>query len=217
MNNDEPFVIAIDGTAASGKGILAKNLSAILKIDYLCTGNLYRAAAKKLMALTKNDPIDNFSELAYKCAQEVTIEDSKDPSLASDEIAKCASRLASNLKVREFLTDLQKVFAKNVGGLIIEGRDIGTVVFPNAQVKIFLTASDASRASRRKLEFEKNSINIDYEKILHDIKARDYGDMNRAIAPLKVAEDAIMLDTTDMSAEEVTKFIVSKIAKRKLI
>lgn len=186
------FTIAIDGPAAAGKGTIARALSEKFGISYLDTGLLYRAVGAKMLAGL--DPVD-----AAKSLSEADFADDK--SLRTNDIAKAASQVATMRDVRAALLEFQKTFAKREGGAILDGRDIGTVICPDAQVKLFITASDEARAQRRFEEFQKKQSGLSFDKVLSDIQARDRQDAQRDSAPMKQAEDALLLDTTNLSIE----------------
>ena len=191
-------VIAIDGTFASGKGTLGKRLASHYKMPYLDTGKLYRAVAYKLME-TKNSP-ENLVE-AINAAKEIKPEDLKIPELKSGNVAVNASKVAAHPEVRKELLKFQKDFAKKGG--ILDGRDIGTVICPDAEVKLFIDAKSEIRAHRRHLELNANQESISFETVLKQLTERDTRDMNRKNAPLKIAATAHIIDTTDMTANDV--------------
>jgi cytidylate kinase len=209
------LIIAIDGTAASGKGTLAKKLGAALGIPYLCTGNLFRMVAKKLLAVPVLEQ-ENVAELAAKFAKNLTLADVSDCDLAAEEIASLASIVAKIPEVRSALALLQRNLAEEVKQLIVEGRDIGTVIFPNATFKFFITADVEERARRRDLEYCAKNIPCSYEQILQDLQLRDASDSTRSLAPLVVAPDAIYIDTTHLSADLLLEQVLGYMRKREL-
>ena len=204
--------IAIDGPAGAGKSTLARQAAEKLGYIYVDTGALYRTIAL-FMLQRRIDPYDtqavanvlpmvdvdikhvNGEQRVYLCGENVSAV------IRTPEISNAASIVAANPKVREFLADVQEDMAHN-NNVIMDGRDIGTVVLPNAQVKIFLTASPEKRAERRYIELKEKGMDVDYEHILADVKQRDYQDSHRAIAPLRPADDAVLLDTTDCDLEQ---------------
>ena len=193
-----PFVIAIDGPAASGKGTLARKLSAHLNLPHLDTGLTYRAVAHAL--LQAGLPVEDV-RLAEIVALNLNLE-SMDPSiLSAHEIGEAASKVAVMPDVRAILVKAQKNFANTLPGAVLDGRDIGTVVCPNADVKLFVTATPGIRAGRRTEEILEAGGEAKYDQILEDIKKRDERDMGRSDSPLKPAEDAHLLDTSEMSIE----------------
>ncbi len=186
------MIIAIDGPAASGKGTIAKRLAIHYGYPHLDSGLLYRGVGLAVLQAGKlDDP-----------AAAVAAARSYDPSrfpeddLKSDEVAKAASIVAAIPEVRTALIALQHEFARSKPGAVIDGRDIGTVIAPQAEVKIFVTATPEERARRRVMELRGRGEAVDDAAVLADIKARDERDMNRSVAPLRQAEDAVLLDTT---------------------
>jgi CMP/dCMP kinase len=192
------MIIAIDGPAASGKGTLGKRLSEHFGFAHLDTGLLYRAVARVLrdreVALTDE-------EAAHDVALNLDVTHLDDPRLRGAEMGEAASVISGYQPVRDALLAFQRQFAEQPPGAVLDGRDIGTVVCPHADVKLFITAAPEERARRRHLELMKRGETTEYENILKDIRRRDERDMNRSTAPLKPAADAITLDTTDLDAE----------------
>ena len=211
--------VAIDGPAGAGKSTLAKAAAAELGYIYIDTGALYRAVA---LACIKNEvsigdedavkallPETDIRLVFFNGEQHILLNDAD----VSDEIRKenvsmAASKVSAIPDVRAFLLELQRSFAKR-DNVIMDGRDIGTVVLPSAQVKIFLTASPEKRARRRVLQLQEKGEQADFDKILFDIVQRDYNDSNRKTAPLKAADDAITLDTSELTLEESVDRIIS--------
>ena len=192
------MIIAIDGPAASGKGTLARRLAAHYNISHLDTGLLYRATARSLMEEDK--PLDD-EVAAVAAARGLGLTDFDEDALRGREMGEAASIVAAIPAVRAALNDVQRMFAARPGGAILDGRDIGTVICPQADVKIFVIASPEARATRRALELRKRGENVDYPAILEDIRKRDARDSERSTAPLKAAADAHVLDTTGLSVE----------------
>ena len=191
------IIIAIDGPAAAGKGTLAKRLAAALNLPYLDTGLLYRATAKRVLEAGQ-DPGDVQAALA--AAQALAAEDLKRTDLRDAATSKAASQVASILQVRQALLDFQRHFG-NSHGAVLDGRDIGTIIFPHADVKLFVTASVEARAERRYKEFLAKGENIELADVIADVHARDEADRTRAAAPLMMAMDAELIDTTGMDAD----------------
>lgn len=193
-----PFVIAIDGPAAAGKGTLAERLAAHYGLPYLDTGLLYRAIGR-LMADRGMD-LDN-AELAGQIATHLDPDDLKHPGLRGREAGELASRVAIHPPVRAALVDFQRAFAARAPGAVLDGRDIGTVICPDARVKIFVTASAEVRARRRTDELNAKGRAVEYERILAEIRERDERDSGRAVAPLRPASDAMILDTSTLDRD----------------
>jgi len=192
------MIIAIDGPAASGKGTLARRLAAHYGLPHLDTGLLYRATARAL--LEEGSRLDDV-EAAVRSARGLALLDFEEDRLRGREMGEAASVVAALPPVREALIDMQRAFAGREQGAVLDGRDIGTVIAPEATVKIFVTASPDARAQRRALELRGRGEKVDYASILEDIKKRDKRDSERVLAPLKPASDAHVLDTTDMNIE----------------
>ena len=197
-----PLVIAVDGPAASGKGTLARRIADELKLAYLDTGLLYRAVAHR--ALAENVPLDEAEKLS-EIARTLDLTNLDDPALRDAGVGNAASRVAAIAEVRATLMDLQRSFSSRKSGAILDGRDIGTVVCPNAHVKIYVTASAAERARRRHKERLPTEPDLTYDEVLEDIRRRDARDTNRAISPMLPAEDAHLLETTDLDIEGAYK------------
>lgn len=193
------FVIAIDGPAASGKGTLARRLAAHYGLPHLDTGLLYRATACAL--LDEGLPLDDV-EAAVAAARGLSLTDFDETRLRARDMGEAASVVAAMPAVRAALIDMQRVFAARPEGAVLDGRDIGTVICPDAKVKIFVTAAPETRATRRALELARAGEEADYAAILEDVRKRDARDSARSAAPLKAAADAVTLDTTDLDIEE---------------
>jgi CMP/dCMP kinase len=196
------MIIAIDGPAASGKGTLARNLARHFGLPHLDTGLLYRATARALMEQGRN-LADKAAAIA--AARGLALTDFDEASLRGREMAEAASIVAAIPEVRAALVELQRAFAHRLGGAVLDGRDIGTVICPEACTKIFVTASAEARATRRALELSAQGGRADYTAVLEEILRRDARDKNRATAPLLAAKDAIVLDTTTLDAEAAFK------------
>lgn len=209
--------IAIDGPGGAGKSTIAKQVARALDIDYIDTGAMYRAVGYKLI----RDNVDMYDEDALLAMLEATdidfsggktILDGEDISdrIRTQEISRKASECSALTPVRAKLVELQKKMG-STKSVIMDGRDIGTVVLKDAELKIYLTASAEERAERRYKELLLKGEDISYEKVLADMQERDYNDMHREITPLRKADDAIELDTTGMSIDEVTEYILRKV------
>ena len=194
------MIIAIDGPAASGKGTLARRLAERYALPHLDTGLLYRATAATLMNADRNlhDVV-----AAVAAARGLSLTDFDEDHLRGREMGEAASIVAAIPEVRAALIETQRNFARRPDGAVLDGRDIGTVICPTADVKIFVTASPAARAQRRALELARRGEKADYAAILADIAKRDARDSERADAPLRPAPDAVRLDTTRLSVEAV--------------
>ncbi len=192
------IIIAIDGPAAAGKGTLAKRLAATLNLPYLDTGLLYRATAKRVLE-AGGDPADEATATA--AAKALTGADMSRADLRDAATSKAASQVASIPAVRAALLAYQRDYG-NANGAVLDGRDIGTVIFPHADVKLFVTASVEARAKRRQAEFIAKGEHVPLAEVIADVAARDEADRTRAAAPLIPAEDAILIDTTSMNADE---------------
>lgn len=218
MSVNNKMVIALDGPAASGKGTLARHLAAHFNLALLDTGALYRAVGWKVLQ-SGGDP-DNEKD-ALKAADELSDVDLTSPELRSESIGAAASKVASKPTVRRTLVDFQRNFANNPpvdkNGAILDGRDIGTVICPDATVKIFITADVETRAKRRFLEeFGDNGSAENYQNTLTDLKARDERDMNRSASPLKQAENAYLIDTTEKDIEAVLEAAIAHVSSKEV-
>ncbi len=216
--------VAIDGPAGAGKSSIARAAAAQLGFIYVDTGALYRSIGlfvlqKKIDFAQKNDIIALLGQINVNltfvdgeqrvllCGEDVSDE------IRSPEVSMAASAVSAIPEVRSFLFGLQKDMAKH-NNVVMDGRDIGTVVLPDAQVKIFLTASPEVRAKRRCLELEQKGERVSYEDVLADIRQRDYNDTHREIAPLKQAEDAVLVDTSELTLEESVQTLTGLIRSR---
>ena len=191
-------VIAVDGPAASGKGTIARALAEHFGLPFMDTGLLYRAVALNLWRWG-GDPGNEFE--ALRACDELNL-DEGDPELRSEPVSKIASRISAYPGVRAALLQRQQAFAGQPGGAVLDGRDIGTVIAPEAEVKLFVTATAEVRAERRKRELELRGMHATYEDVLADIRSRDERDSHREVAPLVPAKDAILLDTSNLGIEE---------------
>ena len=209
-----PFVVAIDGPAASGKGTLARRLADRFGFAHLDTGALYRATA--LLVLDEaGDPADAVA--AEAAARRVDAQRPSDPRLRGDEVARAASVVAAIPEVRRALLAWQRDFAAHppkARGAVLDGRDIGTVVCPAADVKLFITASLEARAGRRVKELREQGTAAIYENVLQDLKERDARDSERRAAPLAAAPDAEVIDTTTLDADVVFDRVSGFVARR---
>ncbi|MDE1131803.1 MAG: d(CMP) kinase [Ascidiaceihabitans sp.] len=200
----EPFTIAIDGPAAAGKGTISKAVAAHFGFAHLDTGLLYRAVGAKVM--TGSDAIE--------AAVGLRAEDLEVDGLRTAEVAQAASKVAVIAEVRAALLDFQRAFARRAGGAVLDGRDIGTVICPQAEVKLFVTASAEVRGKRRYDELVGRGDTVTLNDVIEDVRARDARDMERVEAPLKPAEDAHVLDTSALSISDAVAQAIAAITQR---
>jgi 3-phosphoshikimate 1-carboxyvinyltransferase len=201
-----PQVIAIDGPAASGKGTLARKLAEYFQYHYLDTGSLYRAVGWKVLNEHK-DPHDEI--LAVDAAKAIGDRDLYAPELRQERVGEAASVISSYPSVRRILLEFQRQYAAKAPGAILDGRDVGTVVCPSADLKLFVTADVEVRAQRRHSELQEQGVEVVYDSVLENLKKRDERDQSRDVAPLTPADDAIYIDTSTMSANDVFKKTLS--------
>ncbi|MBV9528407.1 (d)CMP kinase [Sphingomonas sp.] len=194
------MIIAVDGPAASGKGTIARALAAHFGLPHMDTGLLYRAVALNLWRWG-GDPASEFE--ALRACDNISL-DPHDEELRSEPVSMIASSISAYPGVRSALLQRQREFAEQEGGAVLDGRDIGTVIAPEAEVKLFVTASPEVRAERRTKELAARGMTAHFEDVLADIRARDERDSGREAAPLRRAEDAMLLDTSAMDAEAAT-------------
>ncbi len=198
------FTVAIDGPAAAGKGTISKAVAAHFGFAHLDTGLLYRAVGAKVLAGAA--PID--------AAQALDPVDLENDELRTPAVAQAASEVAVIPQVRDALIAFQRSFAARAGGAVLDGRDIGTVICPKADVKLFVTASPERRAERRFQELVVKGMDVVLADVVADVKERDARDRNRATAPLVPADDAILLDTSDLTADAAVAAAIAIIAER---
>ena len=210
---EKGLIIAVDGPAASGKGTIARALARHFDLPHMDTGLLYRAVALNLWRWG-GDPGNEFE--ALRACHELGV-DPDDPELRSETVSQIASAISVYPSVRAALLERQQEFAGQPGGAVLDGRDIGTVIAPQADVKLFVTASPEVRAKRRLQELEARGMTAGYQDVLIDIKARDERDSSREVAPLRQASDALLLDTSDLGLEEAVaaaiKLVEEKLAR----
>jgi cytidylate kinase len=200
------MIIAVDGPTASGKGTIAKALAAHFGLPHLDTGLLYRAVGRQVF-LDGGDPDDGGDALAACSFPGGLL---LDPELRTEETGGLASRVSVHPSVRQALYERQRGFALQPGGAVLDGRDIGTVICPEAEAKLYVTASDEVRAERRRAELGNTSL----EQVLADLRARDARDAARDVAPMKPAADALLLDTTDLSIDAAVAEAVAYVKSR---
>ncbi|HEU4925294.1 MAG TPA: (d)CMP kinase [Burkholderiales bacterium] len=204
------LVIAVDGPAASGKGTIARALAQHFGLPHMDTGLLYRAVALNLWRWG-GDPGNEFE--AARACDELNL-DASDPELRSEPVSKIASSISAYPAVRAALLKRQQSFAQQDGGAVLDGRDIGTVIAPDADVKLYVTASPEVRAQRRLKELHERGMDAPFEDVLADIRARDERDSTRPVAPLQQARDAVLLDTTDLDVTEAIAAALSLVEER---
>jgi cytidylate kinase len=201
------FTVAIDGPAAAGKGTIGRAVAEAFGFPHLDTGLLYRAVG--VQALDDGQGvIDPY--WAAELARRLVAEDLARPDLRSARAGQAASKVAALPEVRAALLDFQRRFARREGGAVLDGRDIGTVVCPDAEAKLFVTASDQVRAARRQAELGDQTLS----QVLADLKARDARDAERAVAPMRPAPDALLLDTTDLSIDAAVAEAIAYVRSR---
>ncbi|MEL6708706.1 MAG: d(CMP) kinase [Pseudomonadota bacterium] len=201
------MIIAVDGPTASGKGTIAKRLAAHFGVPHLDTGLLYRAVGRQV-AMQEGDP-DNEAHALAGCA--FPDELLEDEAIRSESVGSLASRVSVHPAVREALFRRQRAFAEQPGGAVLDGRDIGTIIAPDADVKLFITASVHERARRRWLEMTDREMEIPLDEIEKDIVMRDERDITRKDAPLKAAPDALVIDTTAFDREQAFETVLEAV------
>ena len=194
-----PFVIAVDGPAASGKGTIASRLARAYDLPFLDTGLLYRAVGLDVLSGGGDLGDAGAAEAAARALDPARLSD--DPALTTGDAGEAASRVAGHPGVRAALLDLQQAFARQPAGAVLDGRDIGTVIAPDAVAKLFVTATPETRARRRWLQLKARGDDIGFDEMLADILRRDERDAGRGSAPMVQAHDAVLLDTTDLDIE----------------
>ena len=199
------FAVAIDGPAAAGKGTISRAVAAHFGLAHLDTGLLYRAVGAKVLEGAE----------AIAAAEALRAEDLQAGNLRTAEVAQAASKVAVIPEVRAALVEFQRAFARRDGGAVLDGRDIGTVICPDAEVKIFVTASPEVRAKRRFLELQAAAGVMSLDEVLADVLARDARDRDRATAPMKPAEGSLILDTSEMTIGEAVAAATKAIAARR--
>ncbi len=204
------MIIAVDGPAASGKGTIARALAKHYGLPHLDTGLLYRAVALTVVRNELNPDIEADCFAACDFDESVLAE----PELRSDDIGKTASIVSAHPLVRTALLHRQRRFANQPGGAVLDGRDIGTVIAPNADAKLFIKATPSIRAKRRHLELRQQGAVVSIDKVLADIRARDLRDSQRATAPLVLANDAALLDTSFLSIESAIQRAIELVEAR---
>ncbi|MCY4248816.1 MAG: (d)CMP kinase [Rhodobacteraceae bacterium] len=203
----KPFVVAIDGPAASGKGTIARKLAKHFDWPYLDTGLVYRAVAGNLI----KKQLDQNPLNAVREAKSLSFEDLEQDGLRAPEISQIASVVASIPEVRETLVEFQRSFARKGEGAILDGRDIGTVICPDADIKFFVTANQEVRANRRYQELVDQGEKVTYQEVFDMLVERDLRDSTRKNAPLVQSEEAILIDTSNLNAEQSIELVIAKV------
>lgn len=207
----KPLIIAVDGPAASGKGSVSKQVAEHFGYVYLDTGKLYRALGYQCLD-RKIDVEDEEAVFAQAESLDLSLINSVD--LGTEGIGDAASRVSAIPAVRKALLDIQRDVANNPKGAVLDGRDIGTVVSPNADVKFFITADIDKRAERRTKQLQSQGHDVSKASVLEDLRVRDERDKTRSVCPLKPASDALVIDTTEMSLKEVVEHVIGKVAEK---
>jgi cytidylate kinase len=211
------YKIAIDGPSGAGKSTIAKRVAQELAIDYIDTGAMYRAVGLKMLRLgipmEENEVLlEMLGNTDVDCSEGKVYLDGEDVSglIRTQEVSKAASDCSAFASVRRKLVELQQAMGRRKS-VIMDGRDIGTVVLRDAEYKFYLTATAEERAMRRYKELREKGSEDTYEKVLEDVNRRDYNDMHREVDPLRQAEDAVLIDSTNMSIDEVVDFVISRV------
>ena len=205
------MIVAVDGFAASGKGTIARAIASRFGLPHLDTGLLYRAVGLNLLRWG-GDPESEFAALRACDFSQI---DFSDRELKSEAVGGIASRISAYPSVRAALVERQRGFAEQPGGAVLDGRDIGTVIAPDADAKLFITARPEIRAGRRYEELRRLGLDVHLADVLLDIQARDERDRNRAAAPLRAAEDAHVIDTSDMGVEAAAAQAIAAVERRR--
>lgn len=200
------FIIAIDGKAASGKGTVSEKLASYFGFDYLDTGKIYRLLAYNVI---QNGISYDDKERIISLIDEIDFTKIAGFMLHNDDISDCASRISIYPEVREKMNIFQKNYPINRKGVVIDGRDIGTVIFPNAHIKLFITADIEARAQRRFKQLQSMEKSVIYDEVLKELKVRDERDINRKVAPTRAASDAVVIDTTNLDIESVFRLSIA--------
>jgi len=205
------FIVAIDGPAAAGKGTVARAVAHEFGFAHLDTGLLYRAVGAKAMMRGRGVIVD---DIAAEIAEGLTEDDLSRDDLRSARVAQAASKVAAIPEVRAALLDFQKAFAQRKGGAVLDGRDIGTVICPEADVKLYVTATDEVRAGRRYAELKAKKPETTLETVRIDLQQRDIRDASRDVAPMRASDDALLLDTSELSIDAAVAEAVAAVKER---
>ena len=205
------MVITVDGPAASGKGSLARRLAYHFGLGYLDTGLLYRAVGMRVL-YANQDPQDVAAAIA--AARAISSQDLANPKLRGERIGQAASIVSAIPEVREILLDYQRKFAASENGAVLDGRDTGTVICPEADYKFFITANLEARAKRRHHELQEYGVKVDYQSVVEDLMERDERDAKRATAPMIPAADAITIDTSTLTMQQVFDRVMEQVGEK---
>ena len=205
------MIIAVDGPSAAGKGTVARAVAQRLGYHFLDTGSLYRMVGLAMLKARKPSSDAVAARLIAESLDPATV---KDEELRTEQVAAMASQVAVIPEVRAALLDFQRAYARKSPGAVLDGRDIGTVVCPDADVKLYITASAEIRAKRRMLELQQAGSSVTFDEVLADVRARDARDSSRATAPLKPAEDAVIIDTSEMTVEQAVASAMRAVGSR---
>lgn len=206
------FTVAIDGPAAAGKGTIGRAIASRFGFKHLDTGLLYRVVAKILME--RGDDKESEEQQAAHIAKHLCLQDTEMEGLRSTEVSRESSRIAAMPEVREALLSFQRRFALREGGAVLDGRDIGSIIAPDSEMKLFVTASEEVRAHRRHRELVQMGVSITFEEVLNDLRQRDARDTKRGLAALQKVEDALLLDTSNLTIEQATSEAIAAIEAR---
>lgn len=206
------FTVAIDGPAAAGKGTIGRAIANRFGFEHLDTGLLYRAVAK--LMLDGGWLGEGEEREAAKIAEGLCLEDIKIDGLRSAEVGRASSHFAAMPSVRRALISFQRQFSRREGGAVLDGRDISSVIAPDSEVKLFVTASEAVRADRRYQELKRLGGQISYNKVLNDLRERDARDTERGLAALRKVNDALLLDTSDLTIDQATSQAITAVSER---
>lgn len=206
---NKSFIIAVDGANAAGKGTISKRIADHFGFAYLDTGLLYRAIGYRIETMGLN--YNSIHDILHAAEEPLTEGELNNPELKSEIYGQLASIIGVHKKLREILDQYQYNFPNGKPGAVLDGRDIGTFIFPNADIKLFVTASLEERAKRRYKELQSRGKNIIYDQVLEDIKSREERDSTREVNPCLMAEDAFLVDTSDLSSEEASDIVIQYI------
>lgn len=222
------MIIAIDGTSGSGKSTLAKKIAEELNFGFFSAGALYRAITSKVLSLnisdTDEEALQNLAETTkiiytYDGEKNLMLVDGIDVTdkLYHEDVSNFVSKIACKPYIREFVRSLQQATSENNENVVMEGRDIGSVIFPDADLKVFVDCDVETRAKRRLSDYEKLGDNVNLQKVVDDLKERDWRDMHREISPLVMCDDAFLIDTSNTTIEQSAQLVYKELLKRKIV